>query len=192
MRIGKDLDGCNVGFIEGVNEIRRSQGEEEFTPGIWHFYRALGMTDQDWVAWCNKAADDGLLFNHEPYPGAVDAFRRIKRMGHTVVVVTDRTFGRTPQVSQKITREWLNYHRFEYDELHFDADKTRYDLDMMVEDKLENYDALVDAGVDAYLIDRPWNQVPGGDARKRIKDMSEYADIVALVTEQGYADLSLV
>jgi hypothetical protein len=192
MRIGWDLDGVNYGFIEGCNDIRRSQGEPEFTPGVWYFYREVGMTDEDWVAWCHKAADDGLLFNHPPLPGAVDAFRRVKRLGHTNVVITDRAFGRTPQVSQKITTGWLNTERFEYDELYFDKDKTKYDVDMMVEDKLENYDALIDAGVDAYLIDRPWNQITGGDARKRISDVSEFADMVALVTEQGYADLSLV
>jgi hypothetical protein len=192
MRVGWDLDGCNYGFIEGCNVIRRSQGEPEFTPGSWHFYREVGMDDTDWLNWCHKAADDGLLFSHPPFEGAVDAFRTVKRLGHTNVIITDRTFGRTPEVSQKITRNWLGENRFEYDELWFDADKTKYDVDMMVEDKLENYDALVDAGVDAYLIDAPWNRVKGGDARQRIKDITEFADAVSLVTAQGYADLSLV
>jgi uncharacterized HAD superfamily protein len=76
-----------------------------------------------------------------------------------------------------------------YDELHFTADKTSANCDFFIEDKLENYDALILAGVKAYLLNRPWNQVPGGDGRNRINDISEYVDAVAEATQKGYADL---
>lgn len=192
MRIGIDLDGVNISFVDGCNVIRKKNGESPYVEGTWAFYEKNGMTGADFKAWCDKAADEGLLFGNDPYPGAVEAVRRIRDLGHTIVIITDRTFGSTPKVSQDLTVKWLNKHGYEFDELHFDADKTAYRVDMMVEDKLENYDALVAAGVDAYLIDRVWNQVPGGDGRKRITDITEFADMVEVVTELGYADLALV
>lgn len=193
MRIGWDVDGPQHGFIENVNRIRRMLGQEEFKEGTWHFYRELGMTDADWVAWCNDAADMGELFKDPPLEGAVEAMQRSKELGHTNVVITDRSFGKTPRVSEELTHAWFEEHYSGLvDEIWFGADKTVVRTDMFVEDKLENYDALIDAGTDCYLIDKPWNRVKGGDMRNRIKNISEYQYAIELVTDRGYADLPLV
>ncbi len=192
MRVGWDLDGCVHGFIERCNWIRRMNKEKEFTRGSWYFYRRVGMDDRAWVKWCDKAADSGHLFGGTMLPGSVEASWRVHDMGHTNVVITDRSFGRVPQISESLTITNLKDNNFSYDEIHFSRDKTLFDVDMMVEDKLENYDALVAAGVDAYLIDEPWNRVSGGDARKRIRNIGEFANMVEQVTDQGYADLTFV
>lgn len=193
MRVGIDLDGCNINFQDSCNEFLEIEGHPfRFREGVWEFYREHGWDGKTFVDFCNRAADANVLFNTDPYPGAVEAFGRIARMGHELIIITDRSFGSTPRVSEQITCEWLARHGYEYDELVFSVDKTIVWTDVFVEDKLENYDALVAAGTDCYLINRPWNQVPGGDARKRIKDMNEYADIVERITKQGFADLSFV
>lgn len=186
MRIGFDLDGPVHGFIERCNEIRMAQGESQFAIGKWHFYRDVGMTDADWVAWCNKAADEGHLFTAPPLPGAVESMRRVKEMGHTVVVATDRSFGSLPVVSEKLTHQFLEtYFEGLYDEVHFGPDKTKYNLDMMVEDKWENFIDLLNVGTDAYLISKPWNAF-GGVHRNRIADITEFADIVEDYTISNY------
>jgi len=106
----------------------------------------------------------------------------VKELGHDVVIITDRRFGSSPEVSQKNTYEWLAQHNIPYDELWFSADKTVVRTDMFVEDKIENYDALEKAGTDVYLINRAWNYIEGGDNRKRIPSVSVYAGIVELKT----------
>jgi putative intracellular protease/amidase len=191
MRVGFDLDGCNINFQDGCNIHLETEGHPfRFREGVWNFFEEHGWTTTEFVMFCNRAADAGVLFNTDPYPGAPEAFERIARLGHELIIITDRSFGSTPAVSERITTEWLARHGYEYDELIFSADKTVVPTDVFVEDKLQNYDALVAAGTDCYLIDRPWNQVPGGDARKRIKDMSEYADIIEEITARGFVDLS--
>lgn len=187
MRVGVDLDGCNIDFIEGCNAIRERNGEELFVPGAWDFYTKVGMSDADFVAWCNKAADDGQLFSNPPVPGAIEANRRIADLGHEIIFITDRSFGNHRFVSQELTHNWLNKWGFIYDYVMFSADKTCVETDIFVEDKLENYDALIEAGTLCCLIDKSWNQDPelgNQDGRYRIKDISEFADIVEAATDQ--------
>ena len=58
------------------------------------------------------------------------------------------------------------------------TDKTEANADIFVEDKLQNYDALMQAGVECWLINRPWNDV-GPDQRNRIDDIIEFPSKVA-------------
>jgi hypothetical protein len=51
----------------------------------------------------------------------------------------------------------------------------------MIEDKLENYDALNAAGTRTYLINRAWNKVPG-DNRRRIDELAEYVQAIEEIT----------
>lgn len=192
-RVGFDLDGCQVNFMDSCNKwAAMIKAPFRFKEGVWNFFEEVDMNVSEFITFCNAAADAGVLFNSEPYADSLEAFERIARMGHEIIIVTDRSFGKTPDVSEEITCDWLARHGYEYDELIFSADKTVGKADVFVEDKLDNYDALVAAGVDCYLINRPWNQVEGGDARKRISGMKEYADVVEQITERGYADLSVV
>lgn len=139
---------------------------------------------------CHDGADAGYIFCGPTRPGAVGAVNAVAAMGHEIVIITDRQFGSTPSVSHRNTEQWLEQNGIYHDELWFSADKTYVKTDVFVEDKLENYDALLFSGTPTYLINRAWNQVPGGDARNRINDISEYVDAVGQITKQGFADLS--
>lgn len=112
-------------------------------------------------------------------------------MNHEIIIITDRSFGKTPEVSQKLTLEWLNQHGIEFDELVFSPNKNAVPTDMFIDDKLQNYDALVANGVNAFLLNRPWNKVAGGDSRNRIDEISQYADAVQVATVRGYVDLTV-
>lgn len=199
MRVGFDLDGVLYDFGNSVRRYLDSigrvygfkDGAEE--PHHWDFYEYWGMDRHEFKQICDDGADAGYVFCGGTRPSAVESVRRVRDLGHEVIIITDRQFGSTPSVSHEHTRNWLAEHGIEHDELHFSADKTIVPTDLFVEDKLENYDALIAAGTPCFLINRAWNQVEGGDARSRINDISEYADAIEHMTKaQKYLDLSFV
>jgi len=185
LKVGVDLDGVCYDFADSLREYLVRHGlAEKYSiipgePDKWHFYHDWGMTTEEFVKHCNDGVDARIVFGWgQPRDLAPSALSFIRSFGHTVHIITDRQFGFTPEVSQEVTKFWLDGYGVEYDTLTFSADKTCVETDVFVEDKLENYDALIAAGVDCYLIDRPWNQDPG-DNRKRIKSIQEFATIVA-------------
>ena len=196
MRVGVDVDGCIYNFGDSVKRYLDSIGQGHLwksgpTPKpYWDFYKDWNWTGQDFVDMCNAGADAGYIFCGPARPGAVRAMERLARTGNEIIIVTDRPFGSTPEISHRNTVEWLVQHGIWYDELIFSADKTVGNCEVFVEDKLENYDALTAAGTKTWLINRAWNFVEGGDARNRINDISEYADAIERLTENGFADLS--
>lgn len=202
MRIGLDSDGCIDTFGDGVNETLQAWGLGHLwksgptkTP-IWNFYEEWQNEDgSNWtfaqfkelVDW---GVDHGYIFSGHWRVNALESLKRIAEMGHEIIIITDRAWGSDPKNSERATIDAFARAGIEYDELWFSRDKTCTYVDMMVEDKLENYDALVANGTPTWLINRPWNQVEGGDARNRIDDISEYADAVEEATKKGFVDLS--
>lgn len=196
MRVGFDLDGVLYDFGNSVrrylDSINRPYGWKDGAdePHTWNFFEYWGVTVEDFVQICHDGVDAGFIFSGPARPNAVEAVERVARLGHEIIIITDRSFGSSPKNSENATTEWLAQHGIEYDELWFSPDKTVAQTDMFVEDKLQNYDALRNAGVDTYLITREWNKVPGGDARKRITDVLDYAEAVEQATALGFVDLS--
>lgn len=197
MRVGFDLDGVLYNFGDSVKRYLDHIGKGDVwksgpTKGVfWDFYKDWGWTSQQFVEMCNDGADAGFIFCGPAREGAVEAVERVARLGHEIIIITDRQFGKTPASSHNNTTEWLAQHGIEYDELVFSADKTAVPTDMFVEDKLENYDALVEAGVHTFLINRAWNVVEGGDTRMRIDSVLDYAKFVEEYSKMGYFDRSL-
>ena len=196
MRVGFDLDGVLYDFGNSVRRYLDSIGRpynfhaDKDEPHTWDFYEHWGMDRTEFVQVCHDGVDAGFIFSGPARPNAAEAVRRVSNLGHEIIIVTDRFFGSKPANSHVATKEWLEQHGIEWDELVFSPDKCCVSTDMFVEDKLENYDHLVANGVDTYLITRDWNKVEGGDARKRITDVLDYAEAVERVTAQGFADLS--
>jgi len=182
LRVGVDLDGVCFDFSESLLAYMKYIGLDqkydlEMEHTHWHFYRDWGMTDEEFVRLCNDGADAGWLFSGGYRDNAPEALRKIKRLGHSIHIITDRGFGSSPEVSQTITRGWLDRWDIPYDTLTFSRDKTSVPTDVFVEDKLENYDALWAAGTYCYLVDRPWNQ-DDSRLRKRIRSIEEYATLI--------------
>lgn len=199
MRVGFDLDGVLYDFGNSVraylDSIGRPYGfkDDAPEPHHWDFYEYWGMDYAEFKSICNDGADAGFVFCGETRPGAVETVKRVKDLGHEVIIITDRQFGTEPKISHDNTYNWLAQHEIPYDELHFSADKTSVPTDIFVEDKLENYDALILAGTPCFLINRAWNAVEGGDARARIDDITDYGDAIEHITlADKYLDLSFV
>jgi hypothetical protein len=196
MRVGFDSDGCLDTFGDGVHEAMIARGQGHLwksgpTQGsFWNFYEDWGWSFAQFKELVDWGVDHGYIFSGHWRPHAIESVGRIAAMGHEIIIITDRSWGSDPMNSQRNTVEAFARAGIEYDELHFTPDKTSVDVDVMVEDKLENYDALIANGTPTYLINRAWNKVPAGDARNRIDCISEYADAIEKITSDGFADLS--
>lgn len=158
----------------------------------WNFFEFWGMTREEFDRHCDDAVDAGFVFgDHEGLtrPNFFESLLLTKELGHENIIVTHRYQG-SPGKAEENTRKWLEPYKYLIDELHFSGDKTSVPTDTFVEDNLKNYDALVEKGVKAFLINRPWNYVEGGDARNRIDDVQEYAQAIEDITLERFFDLS--
>jgi hypothetical protein len=183
VRVGIDLDGVCYDFSASVREFLVSHHEEYWAhehcppPARWEFYEDWGMDLSAFLAACHDGVDAGVIFTHgEPYANTAEAFERIKAAGHTIHIVTDRSFG-TNGASEGATRAWLDCHGLPFDSLTFTSDKTIVRIDAMIDDKPANYHALEAVGVDAYLLTRPWNQHVEG--AQRVLDLLHFAEVIA-------------
>ncbi len=196
MRVGFDSDGCLDNFGEGVRETLDARNLGHLwksgptAKSFWNFYEDWGWTFEQFKELVDWGVDHGYIFTGHWRPNAIESVRRIADLGHEIIIITDRAWGSDPMNSQRNTIEAFRSAGIEYDELIFSKDKTCVPVDVMVEDRVDNYDALIASGVHTYLINRAWNAVPGGDARNRINDISHFADAVEVITKQGFADLS--
>jgi len=186
MRVGFDSDGCLDTFGDGVHETLVATGQGHLWKSgptkrpFWNFYEDWGWTFAQFKELVDYGVDQGIIFSGHWRPGAIEAVKWVKKMGHEVIIITDRSWGTDPMNSQRNTIKAFAEAGIEYDELHFSTDKCCVQTDMFVEDKIDNYDALKAAGTDVYLIDRAWNQED--DDRMRIPNVMVYANIVALRT----------
>lgn len=191
-RVGIDLDGVVFNFADSLRRYLKHAGHHnkydigEGETSTWDFYKDWGLTLDEFVKHCHDGVDAGFVFRGGQRDGATEAIRRIRSFGHSIHIITDRAFGATPKASQRATLEWLAEHDIPYDSLHFSADKTIVETDYFVEDKLENYDKLEAAGVETYLVNRPWNKEVG-DKRRRISGIAEFAHVI----EEKTFDFSL-
>lgn len=196
MIVGLDSDGCIDNFGEGVRETLVARGlghlwkSGKTETSFWNFYEDWGWSFNQFKELVDWGVDNGYVFTGHWRPHALESMNRIAATGAEVVIITDRAFGSDPQNSQRNTIEAFARAGIYYDQLVFSRDKTCVPVDMMVEDKLENYDNLVACSTPTWLINRPWNQVPGGDARNRINCICEYADAVEAAVKQGFVDHS--
>lgn len=203
MRTGLDSDGVIDNFSDGVKQAMDVRGIGHLwksgpTPKpFWNYYQDWSNEDgsrwtfeqfKELVDW---GVDEGIIFSGHWREGAIEAVAKIKELGHQVIIITDRSFGSDPLNSQRNTIKAYKKAGIEYDEIHFTADKTSVHVDTMVEDKLENYDALIAAGTPTWLINRPWNEVEGGDARMRIDCVMDYANVIEHLTNERVVDLTL-
>lgn len=179
IRVGLDLDGCFYSFHGGLRHyLTTVHGADPAAlpdPVAWDFGEAWGITREAMLAACRVATDAGILFAHEPAdPADVAPLHQLAAAGMELHVITARDFG--PSTGDN-TRRWLADSSFPHHSVTYTFDKTAVWTDYMLEDNLDNYDALVEAGTHAVLINRPWNQDPG-DSRHRVDTVAEFAGFI--------------
>jgi hypothetical protein len=207
MRNGFDSDGVIYNYSDSVYatmclpEINLGHlWKSGPTPkSFWNYYEEWKKPDGSYYTFAeykeivDYGVDKGIVFGPGFFrPNAKESIDRVRAKGHKVVILTDRFFGSDPENSHRNTYAAFKDEGIEFDEIHFTKDKTSVHVDTMVEDKLENYDALIAAGIPTWLINRAWNEVPGGDARKRISDVIDYADVIDEISRDRVLDLTFV
>ena len=181
VRIGVDLDGVcydfSTVFEVYATEIQDFPPELCTPPVRWEFYEDWGLTLAQFINLLADGVNDDFIFSWgNPFPGVKDALRRLRKAGHSIHIITDRSIGR-PGKAHFSTVSWLHRHQLPYDSLTFSADKTVVRTDWMVDDKLQNVDALLAAGTRAVLMDRPWNQTTP-DPYERVTSLTDFVERV--------------
>lgn len=153
-----DLDGCAAIFYDAFLAwaMERDESVHHLDDIDWYFYRQWGWDDQRFVSMLNLFSEDGMFGDLDLYPGTVEAWEVLPTIAN-VHVVTDK-----PDSAWHDTAYWLNSNGLHYDSLTFSRDKTAFKQFgpgpyLAIDDRVENVQAMRDAGIDAYLMDRPWN-----------------------------------
>jgi deoxypyrimidine-specific 5' nucleotidase type C protein (NT5C) len=159
MRIGIDLDGCGYNVVAAHRKSCVYRGVPvEQLPEVtqWNYWNDWNMTFEEWKESADAAVDlHGCFATGVPMTGFVEALATFKHEGHTVHIVTNRTWGEYPVSA---TEEWLKTYKVPFDSLTFAADKTLIPCHIFVEDNVDNLAALRSAGVVAIAYDQLWNQ----------------------------------
>jgi hypothetical protein len=180
MRIGVDLDGVGYDYAAAFTKYVRDEGivTKCHCPEsglIYNLYESMGISRDEFADISNQAASKGVLFNGPAILGFPEALRWLKEKGHDIHIVTARSYGPDPEGQ---TLAWLAKEGIPFDTITFDPDKTVVPTDVFIEDVIKNYDALDQTDCLPFLVDRHYNQVPGGDSRRRVDGTRHFAQIV--------------
>lgn len=184
MRIGIDLDGVVYDYEAAIRHylVNHEGYDDARLPRIegWHLWQQWGFEDAaTFWAIADKAVEDGILFRWGlPCDDTVGDLQRLVDAGHTLHVITARKCVYSG-LAEGATMEWITQHLPPVESVTFSADKTIVRTDAMIEDNLDNYDALYKAGTRAYLIDRPWNtQENEWPWRRRVANIAEFVNAI--------------
>lgn len=168
MRIGVDLDGVVYEFVDALRSLLIWRGRivEPVPPAThWSFYKDWGLTTPEFL----DILCEGIVFlTGHPTAGAIRGLVRLRNAGHTIHIVTHRS-------AEAATETWLHTHGVPYDSLTFSEDKTCVPVDVFIDDRKENYDAIEAAGILAFLYDRPWN---AGHPGRRVANWAQFTQEV--------------
>jgi hypothetical protein len=187
LNVGTDCDGVIYDFGNALLKYFHSIGlklswkDGGVEPHAWNFNSHWGMSDAEFLQHCHDAVDAGILFRGPARPGAEETMWEIHNQGHELTLITDRFFGSDPEKSFEATYKWLwEDNNFPAMRVEFSPDKTSVETDVFIEDKLENYDALIAHGTPCALVTKPWNGDPL-DGRSRIRDITDYPKFISRV-----------
>lgn len=191
-RVGIDLDGVCYNFENSVRQYlvdKRGHDAASLPDPIgWNIDEQWGMTRQQFKDHCHKGVNWGIIFGvGAPYPGTVEGFAQLRAAGHSIHIVTARSYG-NPGMSALNTQEWLDDYGLEFDTITYSHDKTIVNVDVMIDDRAENLIDLRNAGMTAVAMDRPWNRNRTDlDGILRVQSLVEFATLVDTLTESPAA-----
>lgn len=111
----------------------------------WDFYKC-----------CQESVAAKFLYSRgEPLPGAVETIKLLKSEGHEIHFITARLIEQFGPLTEQNTYEWLKDRDIPWDTVTFSHDKTVVPVDIFLDDKIENVDAVLATGTDAWLMYDP-------------------------------------
>jgi uncharacterized HAD superfamily protein len=182
MRIGVDLDGVLYPFADYFTQyVRRWLTDDEApSPTTWNFYEEWGWNVKEFQAWMCSAHQNGAIWEENHHEVPADVTRLIDHLAHSgnsIHIVTHR-----PEYARESTEKWLFWNDIPYHELIFAEDKTKWGLDVLLDDAPHNIAQARAAGIRAITFDQPWNQHVTGE---RVKS---WAGFVAAIKGENHID----
>lgn len=186
-----DIDEVIFPMIATVHQKAQEKGYHDGTAPMqwagWVHYRLPSgepcPEDVYWDLWTEFALEGGYV-NTAPIPGAVEALRHLYLEGHRIHIVTARGFMANADQIRAWTPEWIAEWAVPHHSITFARDKVAVQeqlgvrFDMAIDDSPKNYEALMEDGIDAYLMNHQHNQAY--PCSRRVNDMWEWAQKVEL------------
>lgn len=155
-------------------------------PPSWVPFEVYGCSAEEWYAVIDNEILNGDMYLQPIDPKIVDGIKRMYTRGYGVHIVTARgNFGPLGETIKKITLSSVIKAGLPHDTVTFTKDKVEAALslhiDYMVDDHPKYHDPLVEAGVNSFLLDAPYNQDhpekfwPEG---RRVHDVFEYMRLI--------------
>ena len=185
MKIGVDLDGVIVDSIRYWIGVLNREAGMDYRPGdLPDTYSTPEL------AACCDQHELEMLIAPPPMAGADSGLKRLKAMGHTLVVLTARA-----SRLRSLTEAWLTYHGLPVDSLHFlqggsKAPVARAEgLELMVEDTPHHALAVCQAGVPVLLFAAPYNEHVAVQGISRCRNWDDVVDHVRQNSQSGQASV---
>lgn len=184
LSIGIDIDDVLHPWYDIAHRVCLEAGlAGDVIPVTWRPYEEYGITTEAWWEALRVATHDGRLYHSEVDPNALEALWRLEHDGHKIHLVTARATHplidqETRDLIVQLTRDWADDNHVPYDTLTFTNDKAIVPTDVAIDDHIRHYDDQEAAGSRPYLVNRPWNAVPGGDHRRRVDSIVDFADLI--------------
>lgn len=142
----------------------------------WNYLENMVTKDQWKWLWKEGISEHGLFRHGNCHKGAFEAMDAIAKK-HDLVLITAR-----PERAAADTMAWIAYHQIPTCEIHIVGNRHRKleikPCDLYVDDKPETVLDLYDAGLEALLWSRSWNQDVQDTRLRRISSWSQvFAEI---------------
>lgn len=180
MRVGFDVDGVIYRFTKAYHLWMNSSLGLSLDPEVeaqtWNWFTEW-QTVEEFMLCMHDSVDAGHLFwQGELYePQIAQNLTDLHAAGHTIHVVTHR-FSGIQRSAEDATKHFFSENGLYFDTITFAKDKTCVETDVFIEDNIHNYDALERAGVQSYLVNRPYNLQK--DSRRRVNSVNEFTKLV--------------
>lgn len=180
MNIIVDIDDCLMPWAEKVHQACAAAG---ITGGkdyaSWHMWEDYGCTKEAWLEVVDGLVVPGGIYHEPPYPGAVEALRRLLWADHRIFLVTARGFMEHADEIRAWTTEWVEEFAVP-GELIFSKQKDQVArlvrADRAVDDGFHNWEAMTNAGVLTYMVNQPHNQSAPVPPELRVDTVVEFVD----------------
>lgn len=178
-----DIDDVIVPWAQTVHDACVAAGlnPEGREWDSWFMWESYGCAKDEWAEVVRSLMVPGGMYHQPPYPGAGEALRRLFWEGHTIHLVTSRGMTALP-MSEQIkgwTREWVVDFAIP-GTLHFAHEKGALAATLGathgIDDRIDYVEDLIEAGVDAYLMDAPHNRKYPYVTGRRVSTLAEFVD----------------
>ena len=159
-------------------------------PNKWDFAAQWGMTEAELHSAARLGVDANVVWSQgKPIAGSVQGLWDLDNAGFYIRLVTQRLVHKNNHsVVQSATAKWLDRWNVPYHELIYMGHKSSkgdYRAGYAIDDSISNVNVMRKAGIDAYLLERPWNLKERGV----IPTVIAWSELVATVISEDYVQL---